>query len=97
MAEEKGGEEENGALAAAAKKVIGKASNSSAVNKISVDITAVLGTAEMKVANLLKIGRGARLMVPWPCRLSGVNDMLRARNRNRSSLPIWSPKAPGAL
>ena len=59
MAEEKGGEEENGALAAAAKKVIGKASNSSAVNKISVDITAVLGTAEMKVANLLKIGRGA--------------------------------------
>ncbi len=61
MAEEKGDEEENGALAAAAKKVIGKASNSSAVNKISVDITAVMGTAERNVANLMKIGGGAGL------------------------------------
>ncbi len=31
----------------------------SAVQDIGVDITAVLGTAEMKVSNLLKIGRGA--------------------------------------
>lgn len=31
----------------------------SAVEKIGIDITAVLGTAEMKVSNLLKIGRGA--------------------------------------
>ncbi len=30
-----------------------------AAETISVDITAVLGTAEMKVSNLLKIGRGA--------------------------------------
>lgn len=31
----------------------------SAVHDISVDLSAVLGTAEMKVSNLLKIGRGA--------------------------------------
>lgn len=31
----------------------------SAINDISIDLTAVLGTAEMKVSNLLKIGRGA--------------------------------------
>ncbi len=30
-----------------------------AINDISVDLTAVLGMAEMKVSNLLKIGRGA--------------------------------------
>ncbi len=30
-----------------------------AVQDIDVDLTAVLGTAEMKVSNLLKIGRGA--------------------------------------
>jgi len=30
-----------------------------AVQDIVVDLTAVLGTAEMKVSNLLKIGRGA--------------------------------------
>lgn len=31
----------------------------SAVQNIMVDLTAVLGTADMKVSNLLKIGRGA--------------------------------------
>ena len=31
----------------------------SAVQNISIDLTAVLGVAEMKVSNLLKIGRGA--------------------------------------
>ena len=31
----------------------------SAVHDISIDLSAVLGTAEMKVSNLLKIGRGA--------------------------------------
>ncbi len=31
----------------------------SAVQDIAVDLTAVLGTADMKVSNLLKIGRGA--------------------------------------
>lgn len=30
-----------------------------AINDINVDLTAVLGMAEMKVSNLLKIGRGA--------------------------------------
>lgn len=31
----------------------------SAVQDIAVDLTAVLGTADMKISNLLKIGRGA--------------------------------------
>lgn len=30
-----------------------------AVSDISVDLTAVLGTSDMKISNLLKIGRGA--------------------------------------
>lgn len=50
---------DNSALAAAAADAVGKAGRSSAVTKIGVEITAVLGTAEMKVSNLLKIGRGA--------------------------------------
>jgi len=50
---------DNGALEAAAEAAIGKAGRNSSVTKIGVDITAVLGTAEMKVSNLLKIGRGA--------------------------------------
>lgn len=50
---------DNSALAAAAAKAVGRAGSTSAVNRIAVDITAVLGTAEMKVSNLLKIGRGA--------------------------------------
>ena len=56
MAENEG---DNSALAAAAENAIGKAGQSSAVTKIAVDITAVLGTAVMKISNLLKIGRGA--------------------------------------
>lgn len=47
------------ALGAAAAEAIGKAGSDNAVTSIGVDITAVLGTAEMKVSNLLKIGRGA--------------------------------------
>lgn len=43
-------DETNSALAQAA---------GNAAETISIDITAVLGTAEMKVSNLLKIGRGA--------------------------------------
>lgn len=43
----------------AAAQAVTKGRDSSAVGRISVDITAVLGTAEMKVSNLLKIGRGA--------------------------------------
>ncbi|NMM44715.1 flagellar motor switch protein FliN [Rhodospirillaceae bacterium KN72] len=50
---------ENGALTEAAAAAIGKAGRVSAANRIGVEITAVLGTAEMKVSNLLKIGRGA--------------------------------------
>ncbi|MDW3205823.1 MAG: flagellar motor switch protein FliN [Alphaproteobacteria bacterium] len=52
-------EGDKGALAAAAADAVNRAGRVSAVNKIGVDITAVLGTAEMKVSNLLKIGRGA--------------------------------------
>ena len=40
-------------------EVPSEAQRSGAVQDISVDLTAVLGTAEMKVSNLLKIGRGA--------------------------------------
>lgn len=47
------------ALGAAAAEAIGRAGHGNAVTSIGVDITAVLGTAEMKVSNLLKIGRGA--------------------------------------
>ena len=47
------------ALGAAAAQAMGKAGQGNAVTSIGVDITAVLGTAEMKVSNLLKIGRGA--------------------------------------
>lgn len=52
-------EGDKGALMAAAADAVGKAGSTNAVTKIGVDITAVLGTAEMKVSNLLKIGRGA--------------------------------------
>ncbi|MDJ0686254.1 MAG: flagellar motor switch protein FliN [Alphaproteobacteria bacterium] len=38
---------------------LGDIARSSAIQDIGVDLTAVLGTAEMKVSNLLKIGRGA--------------------------------------
>ena len=51
--------EENGALMEAAAAAVSKAGRVSAVTKIVVDLPAVLGTAEMKVSNLLKIGRGA--------------------------------------
>lgn len=37
----------------------GVLARASAIQDISVDLTAVLGMAEMKVSNLLKIGRGA--------------------------------------
>lgn len=37
----------------------GALARASAIQDISVDLTAVLGMAEMKVSNLLKIGRGA--------------------------------------
>lgn len=50
--------DDDSALAAAAASIAGD-TRASAVTKIAVDITAVLGTAEMKVSNLLKIGRGA--------------------------------------
>lgn len=39
--------------------VAGVALRNAAVHDIEIDLTAVLGTAEMKVSNLLKIGRGA--------------------------------------
>ena len=47
------------ALTDAAVDAVRRNGRESAVNTIAVDITAVLGTAEMKVSNLLKIGRGA--------------------------------------
>jgi flagellar motor switch protein FliN/FliY len=47
------------ALNEAAARAVVTAGRDSAVTSIAVDITAVLGTAEMKVSNLLKIGRGA--------------------------------------
>jgi flagellar motor switch protein FliN/FliY len=43
----------------AAADAVARSGRNSAVQNISVDLTAVLGTADMKVANLLKIGRGA--------------------------------------
>jgi flagellar motor switch protein FliN/FliY len=43
----------------AAAAAVARSGRNSAVQNISVDLTAVLGTADMKVANLLKIGRGA--------------------------------------
>jgi flagellar motor switch protein FliN/FliY len=45
--------------AAAAAVARGGGGRGSAVRDIMVDLTAVLGTADMKVSNLLKIGRGA--------------------------------------
>lgn len=50
---------EGDALTQAAARAVGRAGRNSAVTTIGVELTAVLGTAEMKVANLLKIGRGA--------------------------------------
>lgn len=47
------------ALNEAAARAVLTAGRDSAVTSIGVDLTAVLGTAEMKVSNLLKIGRGA--------------------------------------
>ncbi|MCR9222152.1 MAG: flagellar motor switch protein FliN [Alphaproteobacteria bacterium] len=43
----------------AAAAALARSGRNSAVQNISVDLTAVLGTADMKVSNLLKIGRGA--------------------------------------
>lgn len=43
----------------AAAEAVSRNGRSSAVQNIMVDLTAVLGTADMKVSNLLKIGRGA--------------------------------------
>ncbi len=55
QAEAAGGSSEPQTLGSA----LSEAQRSGAVQDISVDLTAVLGTAEMKVSNLLKIGRGA--------------------------------------
>ena len=54
-----GGADDGGGGAAGGGEEGGTPAAVSAVENIGVDITAVLGVADMKVSNLLKIGRGA--------------------------------------